>query len=32
LEVTGRLEYRGESNLAALEIGHRPTTEEKSQR
>ena len=25
LEVTGRLEYRGESHLAALEIGHRPT-------
>jgi len=31
VEVSGRLEYRGESNLAALEIGHRPTTQEKAQ-
>ena len=28
LHVSGRLEYRGESDLAALEIGHRPTSEE----
>ena len=32
LELTGRLEYRGESNLAALEIGHRPTTDETARR
>lgn len=28
LHVSGRLDYRGESNLAALEIGHRPTRAE----
>jgi tocopherol cyclase len=26
LEITGRLTYRGESHLAGLEIGHRPTS------
>ena len=28
LQVSGRLDYEGESNLAALEIGHRPTRAE----
>jgi len=28
LRVSGRLDYRGESDLAALEIGHRPTRAE----
>lgn len=28
LDVSGRLEYRGASDLAALEIGHRPTAAE----
>ena len=25
LEISGRVQYRGETDLAGLEIGHRPT-------
>lgn len=30
LEISGRLSYRGETNLAGLEIGHRPNPTERS--
>lgn len=30
LEISGRLSYRGETNLAGLEIGHRPNSTERS--